>query len=103
MTHFLSIKNDNDNLKSLIDSHKKRQETRLKQKYPLPGEETEYDDEDVDDDYRVEAKEPVISKEQEDMERTAERRGISDELVWITNGVSTNKKGFTSLWLGLMV
>ena len=88
MSHFLSIKYDNDNLKSLIDSHKKRQESRLKQKYPLPGEETEYDDDDVDDDYRVAAKEPVISKEQEKEERTAERRGISDELVWATNSVS---------------
>jgi len=60
----------------------------LKQKYPLPGEETEYDDDDVDDDYRVAAKEPIISKEQEREERTAERRGISDELVWATNSVS---------------
>jgi len=88
LTHFLSLKNDNDNLKTLIDSHKKRQESRLKQKYPLPGEETEYDDDDVDDDYRVFAKEPVISKEQEERERTAERRGISDELVWVSNNVS---------------
>ncbi|WVR04995.1 hypothetical protein IAU60_002007 [Kwoniella sp. DSM 27419] len=81
LTHFLSIKEDNDVLSEHISMKQARDKAAAKAKYPLERDKERRDEPDdpsllepIDDEYAK-----VLD--------TAERRGLSDELVWVQGEV----------------
>lgn len=95
LTHFLNVKRDNDDLRQLISTRKERTETILKKRYPIPDDED--DDPKSRDRRKGKAKKPIslledfpeliVSPDQDVKEKVAERRGISEELVWVSDQV----------------
>ncbi|WWC61392.1 uncharacterized protein I303_103975 [Kwoniella dejecticola CBS 10117] len=78
LSHFLSLKEDNDQLAESINHKKARDKAFARAKYPL-----EKDDSADQDPSLLEP----IAGEQEKVLNVAERRGLSDELVWVQNEV----------------
>ncbi|WWC85257.1 uncharacterized protein L201_000119 [Kwoniella dendrophila CBS 6074] len=79
LTHFLNLKEDNDELTESINLKKARDKAYAKKKYPL-----ERDNPDDHDDPTL--LEPLNEADEKQL-NIAERRGLSDELVWIQNEV----------------
>ncbi|OCF55142.1 hypothetical protein L486_07253 [Kwoniella mangroviensis CBS 10435] len=79
LTHFLSLKEDNDALVEAINLKKARNRAYAKKKYPLERDNPE----DMDDASLLKG----ISEQEEKRLDIAERRGCSDELVWVQSEV----------------
>ncbi|OCF38774.1 hypothetical protein I317_07430, partial [Kwoniella heveanensis CBS 569] len=82
LSHFLTLKVDNDHLSSCIDLKRARDKAFARAKYPLERDK-ERQHEQQDDPSLLEP----ISEEDAKVLDLAERRGLSDELVWIQNEV----------------
>ncbi|WRT66907.1 uncharacterized protein IL334_003872 [Kwoniella shivajii] len=76
LAHFLSLKDDNDHLSASIELKRSRDKAFARAKYPL-----ERDNPDDNDPTLLEPLDP----EDEKTLNIAERRGLSDELVWVQN------------------
>ncbi|WVW83397.1 hypothetical protein I302_105416 [Kwoniella bestiolae CBS 10118] len=78
LTHFLNLKEDNDALVQSINLQKARDKAFAKKKYPLERDNPEDDDPSL--------LEPLSAEEERKL-NIAERRGMSDELIWVQNEV----------------
>ncbi|WVF72392.1 hypothetical protein IAT40_007207 [Kwoniella sp. CBS 6097] len=81
LSHFLTLKEDNDHLSQCIDHKKARDKAYAKAKYPLERDKERQQE--PDDPSLLEP----IDEEDAKVLDIAERRGLSDELVWIQNEV----------------
>ncbi|WVQ98538.1 hypothetical protein IAU59_005664 [Kwoniella sp. CBS 9459] len=80
LSHFLALKEDNDHLSSCIDLRRARDKAFAKAKYPLERDKERPEPDDPS------LLEPLDEKDAKVLD-IAERRGLSDELVWIQNEV----------------
>ncbi|WVO17009.1 hypothetical protein L204_104696 [Cryptococcus depauperatus] len=80
LNHFLSLKQDNDSLSQSINLKKSRDKALAKRLYPL---EKDRDDKNEDD---LSLLDPLSAGQEKELQ-TADRRGLSDELVWIQDEV----------------
>ncbi|WWD15725.1 hypothetical protein CI109_100147 [Kwoniella shandongensis] len=78
LSHFLNQKIDNDHLASAIGLKRARDKAFARKKYPSDRDRPEDDDPSM--------LEPISEEDQKVLD-TAERRGLSDELVWIQDEV----------------
>ena len=75
LTHFLSLKEENDSLQNLQTTRSLRSAAKAKALYPLKN--------DIEDT-------PLELGEETLDEEVAERRGVSDELVWVQDQASAD-------------
>ncbi|WWC69684.1 uncharacterized protein I206_103627 [Kwoniella pini CBS 10737] len=78
LSHFISLKEDNDQLSESINHKTARDKAFARAKYPLER------DDPADEDLSL--LEPLNVEDEKEL-NIAERRGLSDELVWIQNEV----------------
>ena len=93
LNHFLALKADNDELQELQARYKKRNDAFLKKKYPIPEDDLDEDGKPMRRNRKgkkaavQEEEEEIVTEEESRREQIAVRRGISDELVWMTDSV----------------
>jgi hypothetical protein len=79
LEHFLDLKSDTHILQQRIETRKARNAQSLRDQFPLYKDAHDYPERQHFD---------PISPEEEEAERIAERRGMSNELIWVQDQVS---------------
>lgn len=76
LTHLLSLKAENDHLQSLINSRTTRKARFVRSQYPLKEDRGKTFDDSA-----------ILDEEDTQAEDEAERRGVSDDLIWVQDQV----------------